>query len=402
MSRRVRFGLLVALVVATAWSIAGMQLAAGLLLLATLAGPWMWERSPDRDGSGRSEVALPVLAFAGICAASVLLSPALGSFDPWAWRFPLLVLIVAIASRGLSPAALDRIGAAWVAAMAIAGAWAVAQAFTGLDLLALLHLRAHPFVIDSPWPGHFAALGFFNSRITFANALLVPLALAGTWAVRGTGRTRTTALGATALLAFALVLTFTRAAWWGALFAAGIVLWRRGIARIAIACAFVLALGLAVPSVRARFASSMSVGANADRVFIWQRAREVVRDHPVLGVGFGGYARVAQPYYDRVDPAFPMHTWAHDTPLSLLAETGPTGVAAYLWLWLAVYLLGLRAVRRGSATALGLFAGTLAVHAASLFHDVLYDGEVAFALYVAAGLLAALGAATEEQPSAAR
>jgi O-antigen ligase len=383
MNLRARFALLVALVAFASWSIAGMQLAALALLVALVAG---------RKLGAAAEVRAPVFAFAGICAASVLLSPALGSFDPWAWRFPLLVWLVAAAAQDLTPRAIDRVAGAWIGAMALASIWGIVQAFTGLDLLTLLHLRSHPFVTDSPWAGHFAALGFFNSRITFANALLVPLALAGAWAGRGIGRARTAAILAVALIGGALVLTFTRAAWWGALLALGILLWRRGFGRAAVAFAFVAAIAFAVPAVRARFSSGMSVAANADRVFIWQRAREVISDHPVLGVGFGGYARIAEPYYDRVDPTFGMHTWAHDTPLSLLAETGPTGVAAYFWLWIAVYLMGLRAVRSGSIAALGLFAGTLAVHVASLFHDVLYDGEVAFALYIAAGLLVALGA----------
>ena len=376
-------GLVLALLVGLcAWSIAGMQLASGLLVLAFIAARG-WQKAPALRG--------PVLAFAGICAASVLLSPALGGFDPLAWRFALLAWLVGAVAVDVEPEALDRVGAVWIAAMFLAACWGIAQAFTGTDLLAVLHLRKQAVIVDSPWAGHFAALGFFNSRLTFANGLLVPLGMAGAWAVGGRGRSRVLGLGAAIVLTVALVLTFGRAAWWGALAAAGVlVLWRGGW-RLALVLVVLMGIALTIPPVRTRFMSSVSVSQNEDRVFIWARAREVISDHPVLGVGYAAYPRVAQPYYDRANPGFPMHTWAHDTLLSLLAETGPTGLAAYLWLWVAIYALGAAAVRNGSTLALGLAAGTLGLHVASLFHDVLYDGEVAHALWIAGGLLAALG-----------
>ncbi|MBS2030628.1 MAG: O-antigen ligase family protein [Deltaproteobacteria bacterium] len=365
-----------------AWSIAGMQVASGLLVLAFIATQG-WKNAPA--------LRAPTLAFAAICAASALLSPALGSFDLLAWRFALLAWLVAAVAMELGEAQTDRVAAVWIGAMVLAGAWGIFQAFTGKDLLALVHLRREAIVIESPWKDHFAALGFFNSRLTFANGLLVPLGLAGAWAVVGRGRARVLGVIASVVLTLALGLSFGRAAWWGALAAgAMLVLWRGGW-RAALALVVVLGLALALPPVRARLASSVSVSQNEDRVFIWARAREVVADHPVLGVGYAAYPRVAAPYYDRVDPDFPMHTWAHDTPLSLLAEVGATGLAAYLWLWVAIYTLGAAAVRAGSTVALGLCAGTAGLHVASLFHDVLYDGEVAHALWIAGGLLAALG-----------
>jgi O-antigen ligase len=142
---------------------------------------------------------------------------------------------------------------------------------------------------------------------------------------------------------------------------------------------------------RARALSSLRVSENEDRVFIWARVGEVIAAHPVFGTGFGAYPRAAEPFYDRADPSFPMHTWAHDTPLSLLAEVGPLGLLLYLLLWGAVINAGWPAIRGGAPAALGLFAGIAGLHVASLFHDILYNGEVAFALYLAGGLLAGMG-----------
>jgi O-antigen ligase len=393
MSARTVGLLLVVLGVLVAWSIAGMQLAAGALL----AGCWL------RGALAReSPVRGPALAWAGWAALSGLLSPApLGTFELTAWKPALLVWVGFAAARAAGPAAVERALRAWVLAMALSCAWGVAQVWTGTDLLVLLHLRRSEIVIPSPsWGGHFSPLGFFNSRLTLAHAALVPLGVAGAWVLAGTRRERVQGALAAAVLGAALVLGFTRAAWWGALvLGLGLLVATRSYKLLA-ALGLGGALLLGVGPVRARMASSLSVGQNTDRVFIWARAREVIADHPVWGVGFGAYPEVAAPYYDRADPTFPMRTWAHDTFLSMLAEVGPLGVALYLWLWLSVGLAAWPALKCRDPQALGLAAGVLGVHVAGLFHDVLYDGEVAFALFLAGGLLAARGDALSKPTDA--
>lgn len=388
MTARLTLPVLGLLALFTAWSVAGMQLASAAALALFLA---------TRGWRDPATVRPPVLAFAAVAVVSVLCAELLGRFDPLAWRFVLLVWIVAALGARLPRADLEQVAWLWIAGAAAASAWAVLQTFTGLDLLALLHLRAHAVALPSPWPGHFAALGFFSSRLNFANGLLLPLGLALGYAVSGSGRQRWLGAGAAGVLGAALLLSFTRAAWWGALVAGGVVLARRAGLRGLLVLAAVVAAAALTPSVRARFASSLRVDANTDRVFIWSRAREVIRAHPVLGVGFGAYPRAARPFYDRADPAFPMHTWAHDTWLSLLAETGPAGVLLFAWLWLVVFRAGRRAAKRSPA-AQGLLAGLLGLHVAALFHDVLYAPEVVHALYLGAGLLVAFaGAETSDR-----
>jgi len=391
MSRPARAVVLGALALFTAWSIAGMQICAAVLGVLVLYSGDFRRPVPVRG---------VVLAFGAWCVATVLLaSPPWSSFEATAWRPVVVVWLVAATAAALTEQDLERTAAIWLGATAVASAWAVIQSFTGLDLLFLLHLRREPVVVPLDWPGHVAATGLFNSRLTYAHALLVPLGLAGAFALRGSRAVRAVALGAAALLGLGLVLSFARAAWWGALVAAAVLLVATRSRLLPLLAAAALGAALLVPSVRGRMASGLSTSHNEDRFFIWARAREVIADHPVLGVGFGAYPQVAGPYYDRADPAFPMHTWCHDTPLSLAAETGPLGLGLYLWLWLAIYRVGWSAVRSGSRTALGLLAGTLGLHTASLFHDVLYDGEVAFALYLGGGLLVGLGMLSKPAPA---
>ena len=56
--------------------------------------------------------------------------------------------------------------------------------------------------------------------------------------------------------------------------------------------------------VRGRFLTAFSVTSNADRTFIWARAVEMLRDHPLQGVGFANYSKAAAAYYDRLAAQF--------------------------------------------------------------------------------------------------
>jgi O-antigen ligase len=174
--------------------------------------------------------------------------------------------------------------------------------------------------------------------------------------------------------------------------AAAVIALRRG-RRFALLALGIAALALLNPGVRGRLASAFSAAANADRVFIWARALEVIRDHPVTGTGFGNYQRVAGPYYDRVDPAFPMRTWAHNLELSTLAETGPLGLLALLWLLVAAVRVLLRSA---SPFALGALAALAAWLTMAQVHDLLYDTKVMYALWFA------LATAMSREPLPAR
>src|SRR5205807_29795 len=86
--------------------------------------------------------------------------------------------------------------------------------------------------------------------------------------------------------------------------------------------------------------------------FIWTRAVEIIRDHPLHGIGWANYPLVCGRYYDRVDPHFFMRTWAHNLELSTLAETGPLGLLAMLWIWIAAAVALIRRRAVGGLAAL--------------------------------------------------
>ena len=354
-------------------SIAGMQIALAVAVLGILIGPRPALRTP---------LTAPILAFVAIAIASDLVS----AFGPpplafaTLWRSAIGYFAVVFGLRSLSSRWPARLLLAAAAGLALASIVGLVQYRSGLDLVHALGLREQPAMVQAPGvPGRFGAMGFFTSRLTFGhNAAILVSLLAGALAARAL---RWPALVAALLGLAAVAVTFDRAAYLGLAVAAVVIAVRAG-RRFAVV-ALLLAVAAALhPGVRGRFATSFSAASNADRTFIWARAREIVADHPLRGIGFGNYQRVCGAYYDRVNPAFPMRTWAHNLELSTLAETGPLGLAAMLWIWIAAAIALFRSQDPLATGALAAFAAFLVI---TQTHDLFYDTKVMYALWFAVG-----------------
>lgn len=209
-----------------------------------------------------------------------------------------------------------------------------------------------------------------------------------------------------------LLFSWSRGAWMG--FAAGIIVmvlflprrvWRGFIAlAIIIMLIVVVAQAGLLPATFAQriggFASSLSFGdvrgvdindanyAVLERLAHWQAAIDMVRDHLWLGVGFGNYG-TAYPIYALINwPDALGH--AHNYYLNVLAEMGILGLLAYVFLWGAIILQTVRALRWQEWPVRGLLLGLLGVWTAFSVHhlvDKLYVNNLYIHLGVLLGLL---------------
>ena len=127
--------------------------------------------------------------------------------------------------------------------------------------------------------------------------------------------------------------------------------------------------------------------STVERLAHWQAAREMWRDNPWLGVGFGNYAVVY--------PAYAPGRWldplghAHNYLLNLGAETGLVGITGYLIFWIFIFGVIWQAVRHtnGFNRAVAVAAAGVAVHlhVHNLFDNLYVQGmylHVAFFLGV--------------------
>ncbi len=121
--------------------------------------------------------------------------------------------------------------------------------------------------------------------------------------------------------------------------------------------------------------------ASGGRSHLVELGWRVVRHHPVLGAGLGGFAKAAvagteHPY--RVKGAA-----SHTTPVTVAAELGPLGAAAYLWLLGALAWAG-TAGRRRPGISRTLLATLVAIFASSLFYNSFFEDPT---VWLIAGLL---------------
>ena len=180
-------------------------------------------------------------------------------------------------------------------------------------------------------------------------------------------------------LIVALALTFTRSAWVGLVAGVGVLIVlkdRRLFAAIPLVVA--LTILVAPTSVTARMYSMFDVNdpSNKDRVAMLQSGVEIVRDHPITGVGpdmvKSVYKEYRQPW-----AVNDLNVHLHNVPMHIAAERGLP--ALLIWLGFIFYL-GRDLIRRVSTSrhpslAAGALAAVAAMLAAGLFEYNFGDSE---------------------------
>ena len=179
-------------------------------------------------------------------------------------------------------------------------------------------------------------------------------------------------------MAAAVGLSFSRGAYFGTiaglLFFAIVYLKRAKALGKAFAVSGVIAILLFIfnsGAISQRIASSFNLkeGSNAERLKNWGQAVEIVRDHPLAGVGLGNYSR-------EVDPALAgdrSSIYAHNLFLDIAAETGILNAAVFLFLLLVSVW---RNMRSRDMLGLGLAAGLVGFLVHSVFDTALYSPQV--------------------------
>ncbi len=170
-------------------------------------------------------------------------------------------------------------------------------------------------------------------------------------------------------------------------------------ATAAVATAALVLLGLAAgsPSRALAFGSPPTLLAQTSngRAKLVTEGIEIALDHPLEGVGVGGFKRA---YADRVGlrGTDPQRAASHTTPVTVVAEEGIVGFLLFVWLAIAALWLAFRRAGAGFPgqvlLALGLTLLAISVH--SLGYDALFEDPSAWG---ALGLAACVAAATRRE-----
>jgi O-antigen ligase len=180
-------------------------------------------------------------------------------------------------------------------------------------------------------------------------------------------------------LAVALAATQTRNAYLGALAAIGCLLPLRQVRLLAAVPVLAVLFFVAAPAqIKDRVFSitNLQDDSNRDRLQMLAMGRDMVRDHPVFGVGPEMVGRV---YGQYLQPN-PVHTYnphLHNVPVQIAAERGLPALAAWIWFVVAAGWGLFQEFRRGPVPALAAagLGAVIAMLVAGLFEYNFGDSE---------------------------
>jgi O-antigen ligase len=323
----------------------------------------------------------------------------------------------------------------WPASLALLGSWLLSSAFSvdpadaffhvrklyalGLILLAaeaardarvrvrvLAHLVGGAlltaligfliYAVRVPSTPGYRLQSLLSNQMTSGGVLAAALLWSLAAAAARRGGARWAFAAASVPLALALALTQTRSHWLGAAAGAAtvvIALAPRGW--WALAGGLAVALRFAPARLQARLFSIVDPHepGNQGRLSMWRSARDIVRDHPVIGVGcqdlLSLYRRYRYPDWTFESGHF------HNNFIQIAVMTGAVGLAAFLF-WLVAagreLIRGLRAASGGAdrgiaAAGLGIF---VALIVSGMFDYTFGDAEVVYHTFLALGLALAI------------
>lgn len=375
------------------------------LVVAALALALGWQLlRGDARARELGPMALPLAAVVAWSGLALLWSDDLreGSIFLAAFVLPFGLLAVGVARLPWSRRALLWLyGALLATAVAYAGVglyqWATREVFWNPKL-----------IVDNAYAPFFRVNSVFWDPSIYGRYLVV--AILATLALVLLGLRERLLVGAVVAIAAVwagLLFSFSQssfAALIAGTLAAAAFVWRwRAAAALAALAVVLVSVGFATPQVRRQLLEESRAGLNAvtsDRAGLIGNGLRIAADHPVAGVGTGGFKRA---YAERtgLPGRAPKKAASHSTPVTVAAETGIPGLALLAWLGAAALVAAFRA--RGSsaagrtALAAGLTLGAIAVH--SLFYNALFEDPTMWALL---GVVALAVARRPEEPSASR
>jgi putative inorganic carbon (HCO3(-)) transporter len=346
---------------ATSWSIFGSQVAFDVAAIL-----WVIDLVRRRGQFSAPPFFMPLVAYAGLTLVSAVFSP-----DPRASlvdsRQLLLFLIVPVVSHFARGDRANRVLDVIIALGSAGALYGILQyAVLGYD-----SLSASP---DS----HGRPVGFLSHWMTFSGVLMLVTCASISRLLYVQKEWVWPAIAVPALVA-ALVLSLTRNAWLGTI-AAVLVLFAIRNWRLLLVVP-VAALIIVLVSPGAVLTRINSIGdttdlANRDRLAMLRMGANMVKDHPLTGVGPEMIERVYVEYRDPM-AVNPTNPHLHNVPMQIAAERGLPALAAWLWFVIVATRDLFRQLLTGPAKALSAagLAAMISMFVAGQFEYNFGDSE---------------------------
>jgi len=133
-----------------------------------------------------------------------------------------------------------------------------------------------------------------------------------------------------------------------------------------------------------------------ERLMYWQAALNMVRAHPIIGVGVNTFVKAYSHYRIASDHFTGIGPYAHNQYLQLAAELGLVGLSVFLWLLIRVFRTAVwrGAGRRGATSeaivGAGLAAGLIGYLITGCLESALFYGRTSMIFWTLIGLCLAI------------
>jgi O-Antigen ligase len=330
-------------------------------------------------------IGLPVALYLLLACASLAWSADThqGAITAAFFLLPFGLLAVALARQPVDTGEL-----AWLLRLDVVGALVIA-------LIGLVQWRTHTIIWHNPkleisnlYAPFYRVSSIFYDPSVYGRFLAIAIALgAGALALRLTNRAIALAV-ILFVLWLGLFVSYSQSSFValtaGLLGCGAIVYGIRGLVVLAACIVVLAAAGLAVPSVRDKLRSHSTSSITSDRSTLTGTGVRLAADHPLDGVGLGGFLQAAKGRRGNAN-AKGAKGASHVMPITVAAELGLPGLILLGWMLVA---LAITAVRRGPLREprLLLGIGLLVILVHSLFYTAFFEDPLTW------GLLALLAA----------
>jgi O-antigen ligase len=194
-----------------------------------------------------------------------------------------------------------------------------------------------------------------------------------------------------------LYLTYSRGAWLlgvpAALLFIGVLRgWRALLAAVGAAVAALVALLPFAGAERVRTLFDLSGGTALHRLRLWEATVNMIRDHPLWGVGLDNFLYQHPRYMLPEAWQEPDLSHPHNILLDWWTRLGVLGVVALIWMEVAFFRLGLRLYRSLNeadlrALVMGLMASMVDFLAHGLIDNSFFLVDLAFVFFLSVGIV---------------
>lgn len=189
------------------------------------------------------------------------------------------------------------------------------------------------------------------------------------------------------IASFALLITFSRGALVGTIFAFSIynLKSKKNILILIISIIILSSIIYINPQLRDRTISIISLERNQSRINLWQSTINIIKDHPITGIGPGNFS-VVFPNYRLSGHTGANHPFSHNIFSNMAAELGILGLILFSLIIIQILKMGYYLAKINTLFR-GLITGFIAMLVHQQFDGTILGLDIGGLFWIIAGLI---------------